>query len=244
MCAKSKSQYGLISEIRVDDPSTWQGRTFLTLDVDWAHDVVLSHCIDVVEGSGMPATWFITHDTPLLERLRENECFELGIHPNFNNLLEGTAKPGDTASRIIQDILSVVPEAKAVRSHSLVNSERLIDIWHEAGLTHVSNVFIPESGLETLSPWLLWSNMTIVPHCWQDNVSMRLNGDIRAPVFNGIKSINVYDFHPIHIFLNAESIDTYEAARPLFQTPEKLKDVRNAAQVGAEDILKEVMSLS
>lgn len=83
---ENETQFALVSAIRVDDPSTWQGKTFLTLDVDWAHDVVLSHCINIVEGSGVPATWFITHYTPLLERLRENKNFELGIHPNFKAL--------------------------------------------------------------------------------------------------------------------------------------------------------------
>lgn len=241
MNAESKSQYGLISAIRVDDPSTWQGKTFLTLDIDWAHDVVLSHCIDILEENGLPATWFVTHETPQLERLRENKSFELGIHPNFNKLLGGHAQPGDTASRVIEEVLSVVPEAKAIRSHSLVNSERLIDLFHDAGLTHISNVFIPARGSEMLYPWFLWSDMTMVPHCWQDNVSMRLHGQIKAPLLGCLNSLYVYDFHPIHVFLNTDKINTYESARSYFYKPNKLRELRNTSQMGTEDIIKKMV---
>ena len=91
------SRFGLIREIRPERPETWRGRVFLTLDLDWACDGVLEDTIDLVEGEDVSATWFVTHDTPLLERIRSNPRFELGIHPNFNGLLglgQGATPPG------------------------------------------------------------------------------------------------------------------------------------------------------
>ena len=232
--------FNLISSICVEDPDTWKGREFVSFDVDWAHDTVLEYCIDIVEKSGICATWFITHDTPLLERLRANSKFELGVHPNFNGLLDGSRKNGDRAKDIIDGIKAIVPEAKSIRSHSLVSSERLIDSFHDAGLTHVSNTFIPQS-TTALSPWRLWSDMTMVPHCWQDNVSMRLNGTLKPPLTENASSIMVYDFHPIHIYLNTDSMKTYEDAREHFYNMDELRKRRNDSEFGSEDALKKVL---
>ena len=34
--------------------------------------------------------------------------------------------------------------------------------------------------------------------------------------------MKVFDFHPIHVFLNTESLNRYERARPFFQNPKEL----------------------
>lgn len=92
-------KFSTFKKIVVDDPRTWTDAIFLTFDIDWAHDEVLNDTIDIVERAGVAATWFVTHDTPVLERLKHNPNFELGIHPNFNYLLQGNSKNGKTARR-------------------------------------------------------------------------------------------------------------------------------------------------
>jgi hypothetical protein len=89
-----------LGDIRVDELSTWQDKLFLTLDIDWAHDEILAKTIDLLDRSGVQATWFVTHDTPLLERLCANPNYELGIHPNFNWLLAGDSRNGATAVEV------------------------------------------------------------------------------------------------------------------------------------------------
>ena len=51
---------GTLSRIDPADESTWRGKVFLTLDLDWAHDEVVRECIDLVERAGVHATWFVT----------------------------------------------------------------------------------------------------------------------------------------------------------------------------------------
>ena len=85
--------FGKVSEISLEEPSSYE-KVFLTFDIDWASDFVLEYCIDLIESAQVKATFFVTHETPLLERLRENPNFELGIHPNFNPLLEGDFRYG------------------------------------------------------------------------------------------------------------------------------------------------------
>jgi hypothetical protein len=195
----------------------------LTLDIDWAIDEVLADCIDLVEGACVPATWFVTHDTPLLERLRNNKNFELGIHPNFNPLLEGK---GSCAEYVIDSILEIVPEAVSIRSHSLTQSSRLLDLFRSKGLRYDCNYFIPEQAGIVLKPWRLHNGMIRVPHFWEDDIAcIHQNG---APVNELIwrHGLKVFDFHPIHIFLNSADLSQYERTKNSNVKPSELLNYR------------------
>lgn len=227
--------FSSLVKIDVSIPSTWRGKQFLTFDIDWAHDSVLVDTIELVERAAVPATWFITHATPLIDRLRSNPNFTLGIHPNFNELLLGQrSADGSSAQDILCGLVSLIPEAKVVRSHSLVQSERLVDLFNECGITHISNFFVPEEA-GAQRPWHLWDGMICTPHVWQDNVSMRLHGLVRPPI--GGNGLQIYDFHPIHVFLNTEQLSRYDSARPHFQRPDLLIKHRFKEGRGTRDVL-------
>lgn len=232
-------RFSSLVKIDVSDPSTWHGKIFLTFDIDWANDVVLADTIELVERAAIPATWFITHSTPLIDRLRSNPNFTLGIHPNFNDLLLGhRSAHGSCAQDILRGLVTLVPEAKVVRCHSLVQSERLVDLFNECGFTHISNFFVPEEA-GPQRPWRLWAGMICTPHVWQDNVSMRLHGLVRPPV--GSDGLQIYDFHPIHVFLNTEQLSRYELARPYFQRPDLLIEHRLRGSRGTRDVLLDLL---
>lgn len=227
--------FSSLEKVDVGNLATWQDRVFLTFDIDWANDLVLADTIELVEKAAVPATWFVTHPTPLISRLRSNPNFTLGIHPNFNDLLSGEPRGGDSSAKnVLRNLLELIPEAKVVRSHSLVQSERLVDLFSDSGITHVSNFFVPEDA-GPQRPWRLWGGVTCTPHVWQDNVSMRLNGFVRPPV--GGNGLQIYDFHPIHVFLNTENLDRYECARPYFQRPDVLIEHRLKGRQGTRDVL-------
>jgi hypothetical protein len=235
----NSDRFSSLVKIDVDDTLTWQGKIFLTFDVDWANDVVLADTIELVERAAVPATWFVTHDTPLIKRLRSNPNFTLGIHPNFNDLLLGQRSADcSNAQAILKSLLTLVPEAKTVRCHSLVQSERLVDLFFECGITHISNFFIPDE-VGPQRPWRLWDGMICTPHVWQDNVSMRMHGLVRPPI--GGDGLQIYDFHPIHVFLNTECQNRYESARPFFQQPDFLIQHRLSADLGTRDVLRDLL---
>jgi len=212
---------GKICEIDIDDEASWQQRLFLTFDTDWAHDDVIADTIDLLDAYRVSATWFVTHATKVLPRLSSSDCYQIGLHPNFNMLLNGDNTNGANACEVLTSIQKIAPDATAVRSHSLTQNERLIDLFSDCGLTHVSNSFIPFRHDSLLMPWRLWGGITSVPHCWQDNVALKmpleLPRDLRAR--NGIVVVN---FHPIHVFLNTESMDRYEGTRRIHQQPREL----------------------
>ena len=213
-----------ISEIQVDSQADWSANSYLTIDIDWAHDDILADTIDLVEEFNVPATWFVTHDTPLLQRLRGNPDFELGIHPNFNFLFDGDCRVGRDAAEVIGRLLAIVPEAKSVRSHSTTQSSGLLDLFKRCGLTHECNSFIPvQSGIE-LKPWRLWTGLTRVPYFWEDDVACLYGASDAKPMSELVNwpGIRVFDFHPIHVFLNTESMIRYEQTRGLHQSPREL----------------------
>jgi hypothetical protein len=211
-----------ISAINPRVMATWQRRLFLTFDIDWANDEVLADTIKIVRGAGIASTWFVTHNTPLLQEIRSLNGAELGIHPNFNPLLDGNAVASEnTAWKVLDNALSIVPNARAIRSHSLTQSERLVELFRLSGLTHVSNSLVPHGcGFEP-RPFHCWDKMVVVPHCWQDNVALKM--PIPFPTEEELHSgFHVFNFHPIHVFLNTENEHRYERTRYMHQNPEEL----------------------
>ena len=240
---------GTTSSIRSGDPNTWGGKTFVTFDLDWACDSVLADTIDLVEDADVAATWFVTHDTSLLARLRANPKFELGVHPNFNWLLQGDSRNGANAREVLQRLMTLVPEAKSVRSHSMTQSSQLLQLFAEAGLTHDVNHFIPASLGVDFAPWTLWNGMTRVPYFWEDDVYCICQAaGIPEPTagsaaVHGGRGLKVFDIHPIHVFLNTEHLDRYERTRSLHQNPTELIKHRYEGY-GTRNRLMELLALA
>ena len=202
-------QFKKIKSIDPADPKSWQDKYFLTFDLDWASDDVLNDTIAMVENAGVEATWFVTHKTSTLQRLRANSNFELGIHPNFNSIFYHNSNLGSTFEEIVENILDIVPEAKSVRSHSMFQSSRIQDIFIQYGLTHDANHFIPEQSGITLKPWALWNGLIKVPHFWEDDLTALYSDYNRFYEFRNLSGLCVFDFHPIHVYLNMSEIGQY-----------------------------------
>ena len=211
----------MISSINPIDDTTWQS-PFITIDVDWAHDIVLADTIDLLEKNESKATFFITHDTPLLDRLRSNKNFELGIHPNFNLLLDGNDSNGRSAEEVVDRLLNIVPEAKSIRSHSMLQNSRLLDLFYEKGLKYDCNHYIPEQTNIILKPWILWNKLIRIPYFWEDDIYCMYDNNSSVKSLFKRKDLKVFDFHPINIFLNTENMDRYEKSRSFFRSPDEL----------------------
>ena len=229
MKSMAREKFSCISQIIPEDDNTWRDKIFLTFDIDWAHDVVLQDCIEMVEKADVCATWFITHDTPLLSRLRENPKFELGIHPNFNFLFNLQTQAGYNPGEVVERLLSLVPEAKAVRSHHMTQSSSLLKTFRDFGLTHDCNHFVPYQAQIELKPWRLWNDLVRVPYFWEDDLERiyELKTDC-LPIEAVLKrsGLRCFDFHPIHVYLNTENLDRYESTRSSHRDPEVLINKR------------------
>lgn len=207
--------FDFIRSIDINRVESYSSHAYLTFDMDWACDEVLHDTLDLLETYSIKSTWFVTHDTPALARMRGNGLTELGIHPNFNALMGDGPGNVKTAREEIERLMQLVPEARSVRSHSMTQSSQLLDLFKEYGLDKDCNHFIPHTEGYPLKPWKMWNGLTRVPYFWEDDVHILYNWEIQPDDLLTAKGLKVFDFHPVHIALNTESMLRYESVRSL-----------------------------
>ncbi len=192
--------------------------TYITLDIDWACDEVITDTLDLLDSLDLPATIFITHDTPLLKRMRKNPRIELGIHPNFCPLLQGRSVLPDYHA-VIHELITLVPEAICARSHALVDASPILVAFAGQGFRLDMNMFVPFSSGICLTTFKHYSGLTRAPYFYEDDAYC-FETDKRTPeahLLEASGSLQVFNFHPIHLYLNTETMTRYERARPYFQ---------------------------
>jgi hypothetical protein len=238
--------FGLINEIIFDAPESWQNKIFLTLDIDWASDEVIEYVANILIEKNIKATWFVTHDSPYINKLKENSLFELGIHPNFNPLLlKGSFEKGANAEEILDRVIQIVPNATAVRCHSLTQNSSLVSLFVNKKLLHELNVLIPIQSQIEVKPYKNCLGIVELPHIWEDDVHMSFSESYQE-IIEKIKIQNglvILDFHPIHIFLNETNFEHYNSLKHNLNNFEYLKSNRNETEFGTFDFLKELIKL-
>lgn len=179
---------------------------YFIMDVDWAHDDVVRYALDVFEGLGVPVTVFVTHASPVIDDMRERRNVEIGLHPNFNDLLNGRAPAGDNAEKRIEDLHAVAPEAQCIRSHSMCQNSYLLNLFDDLGFTHeVNTLVMAHAGIE-LKPWRHWKgSMVRVPTVFEDSLAGHLPNGWDPVRLAGHPGLRVLNFHPVRVFLNAGS---------------------------------------
>ena len=237
-------EFQQINKININEIESWQNKIFLTFDVDWVVDEVLSYTIDIVEEYGINATFFLTHETKLIDRMKKNPNIELGIHPNFNFLLDGDFRYGKNIDQVLKYYINIYPEAISVRSHSVTQSSLIDQLFVENNLLFDVNTFIPFSNTMLVKPWYKLNHLSKIPYFWEDDIQISNNNDEweTAKYFN-FKGIKVFNFHPIHIFLNCEKIERYYNCKHHFTNYNKLTDNRNTNKYGAKDYLLDIIKM-
>lgn len=187
----------------------------ITLDIDWAPDYAIDFVASLLIEAQVRATWFVTHDSPSVRRLRQHpHLFELGIHPNF---LPGTTH-GKTESEILSHCMEFAPQARVVRTHGLVQTSNLLEkIIDETPISVDVSLFLPHAA--ALEPVVYhWENgkrLVRLPYMWEDDFEMvRPDGiwDLGRRIDRGT-GLMIMDFHPIHVFLNSLTLATYRSLR-------------------------------
>lgn len=209
-----------------------------TADIDWAPEEVIADTLNLFEYYGVKCTFFSTHHS--LELTKSNKkLFETGIHPNFNPLLYG--KTDKRAEDILDDILDIHPEAQGIRSHSMMQSTGLLQMFADKRLMYEANHFMPyQTGIK---PYKLWTGMVRIPYNWEDDVhwSYGYSFDECGMDLNET-DLFVFDFHPIHIFLNTENKYRYNEAKKYYNDPKALENYRNKELRGTRDLFISLLS--
>jgi len=202
---------------------------FITIDLDWAPEPVLEDMAALLQSSGIPVTIFATHPSETISRMSASPSVEIGIHPNFNPCLERGDATAD-ATNILTEARNLAPRATAIRSHSLMQSSRLLALFRDHSLTHEVNTFVPFDRCMGLKAWRHPVGITSVPFLWEDDFAcMTVPFPLSPlPALDG-PGIKVFNFHPVHLYLNTVRLSDYEIAKKSGFSMATMNAVRKAA---------------
>jgi hypothetical protein len=177
----------------------------LTFDVDWAPDYMIDYVSDKLKNLKIKSTWFVTHDSPAIKKLKKNSLIEVGIHPNFSN----NSTQGKNVDEILKNLKKIVPNAKSIRTHGLLQSTKILSKFQKFGIENDVSILLenePYLGIH----YSKYFKIKRFPYYWEDDVEMingiDLNNDQKKFFVQGLK---IFDFHPVHIFLNSNSMNNY-----------------------------------
>ena len=216
----------------------------ITIDLDWAPDYMIEPMTQLLIESGVRATWLITHTSPSVEYLRDYpELFELGIHPNFHT----ASTQGTTPEEVIDHCMALVPTARCVRTHGLLQSTRLLyDLSRRAELQIDLSLFYRcHSNARPVNFEYRDAKLLRLPDIWKDDAEMGRPDAIWGldPIleFNGLK---ILGFHPVHVFLNCQTGQSYDEIKrrgPVDVCPESDSRKLVRTGVGPATMFREVI---
>jgi hypothetical protein len=195
----------------------------ITVDVDWAEDFALEYTLQLLSDHAATATIFATHQTSVLDGV-DDDGFEVGIHPEVD---AGHQEP-------IKNLLEMFPTAVGIRTHRLTDTAALRSFAFESGLQYDSNLYLP---IRT-PPFIDFSGLVRVPFVWSDYAVIATGGDFDTGWNIPPDLLWVIAVHPIHIYLNTESVDRYKTAAAYRHDQGALMTSRNRGpNPGAADAL-------
>ena len=220
-------------------------RYALTFDIDWAPDFAILYCLNLLDDARCKATFFATHSTSLNQEI-VNRGHDLGIHPNF---LPNSSQ-GASVQAIISECLSYAPDAWCMRTHALVQSSPLLhEIFSKFPQLKLDvSLFMHRS---TFSHKVKWEFDSVtfdrLLYNWEDDAQFAsYNEDNLPELFFG--ELTVFDFHPIHVFLNSTDGSEYRNLKleqpnlPLSSLTKQVVEKHVNPNLGTQSYLKEVLS--
>jgi len=193
----------------------------ITFDTDWASDYIIDKTMRMVLKEGIKSTWFITHDSLAIRELMKHcDLIEIGLHPNFQK--ESTQ--GKSPLEIINGLRTIAPMAKCIRSHAMVYSASIAQVFAELGFEIDSSQYLAE--MENISPMRIKYNsgakITRMPYFWCDDGYFFKKPEDRYLFINFARmpGLKIFCFHPTHVVLNTNSLGQYIKFREMVSSKE------------------------
>ena len=203
-----------LASVTPENQESWNNKTIIEIDVDWAHEEVIADSLSLISQYDVDITLFATHNSATLKSVQNDPKFEIGIHPNFMPLLHGDTSNGRNFKEVVDNLLSIFPDAKCSKGHALVDSSPVIAYLSAVGITHDNTMFVDDPSMRPLAPWRLWTGLTRVPLCWEDDYACVSPYRDQFPnLIQERQGLRVFGFHPLHIYLNTESLTRYEEVK-------------------------------
>ena len=75
--------------------------------------IIINHCAVIYQ-----STWFVTNESTIIDKLKRNSLFELGIHPNFYP----SSSQGEDSESILKNLKKIEQHSKSIRTNRLLQS--------------------------------------------------------------------------------------------------------------------------
>lgn len=209
---------------------------YITSDVDWAPDEVISSLLSLLNNYQVKCTFFATHKSKVLDT-QDKAAVEIGLHPNFNAIFQHKAINPEA---IIKNLHRIYPEALGVRSHSTMQSTTLCSLFKKQGLIYDSNYMLPYNF--KVRAFKLWNGMVRIPYNWEDDIHLASQHDIREGKIDFKQgSHHVLNIHPIHVYLNTYDLNDYEKAKKYLGEVSKLRKHINVRYYGIRNLFIDLL---
>lgn len=187
---------------RPDEAWTGEPVLCLTCDVDWASEAAMAACLGLFDDLGVAATWFLTHDSPLLRERLDAGRLHAGLHPNF---LPGSSQ-GEGFEAVADSLLDILPGAECFRSHRYFDVTDTNLLLASRGLKYDSNLF---SFLAKLPPHRHFSGLVRFPCCFEDGTWLFQGRPLDLAALQDFlfaPGLTVLSVHPMHMAMNSPDL--------------------------------------
>lgn len=187
------------------------------MDTDWCHEEILQYALELFREHNFPCTVFATgHYASLLHHTGAG--LEIGLHPNFN---ETTIAGYESTLRALRQLY---PHAEGVSSHAMTSSTPILDLFQQYGFIYDRNLLsykIPQ-----LTAFRHYNGLWRLPIFWEDDIWFTAEPGV--PFDERMLALEhfryIFNFHPIHLYLNTASTAHYQAFKSLQHQPAMLKN--------------------
>jgi hypothetical protein len=100
---------------------------------------------------------------------------------------------------------------------------------------------------DRIEPFRHFNGLIRVPVFWEDDVNCITGGNWvpTESMVAQMDAVYIFNFHPVHVFLNTETLGRYESAKPYYQDSAKLREFANPelSGTGTRVFLRRLLAL-
>jgi len=213
----------------------------ITFDIDWAPDFIISDLIKLINDLNLKCTFFVTHRSDVLINNLNNSLIEYALHPSFNHSLM-TNYSSDFFCHFFE-LKSIYKNAVGFRSHCLFQSSQIFFKAKELGMMYDSNLLLLDQ--KNIKPFFhVAFKILRIPYVFSDDtflVDDNKNKSILSLFDKNQSPYLVFGFHPIHVYLNSESIERYSQIKNDIQNEYLLQNNINTKVKGIKDFFYDLI---
>ena len=172
-------------------------KIFLTIDLDWASEVVIQETLDWFHDNNIAVTVFATHESEVV--MNRMSTLEVGLHPYFSH----DSSQGSTPTETLESLSKITTNVPIYRSHRFLDSNQIRGHMKKLGMLASSNVC---TDLDPVNPFTHRSGMTEIPISLEDGNYLERGYDLGnvQQIVNLISNSDIFviAIHPMHFVLN------------------------------------------